>query len=198
MFDIVQFARDVHKNAVDHGWWAVLPDGTADVKSREFDEMMMLVSTELAEAMEEARKPGFKATEIYWIWNGTRYTHEEMSAMTVGLSGKPEGFPVELADAVIRMSETMAAFGHENWLGVDFSTEVGDYWFVSNMTMGTHLMQLTRSLSNIARSDPSSMKRFIAGCFKLAEINKIDLPAALKLKHEYNKTRPFRHGGKTA
>jgi hypothetical protein len=190
MFDIVTFARDVHKNAIDHGWWTVLPDGTADVKSREFDEMMMLVSTELAEAMEEARKPEFDPKKIYFI---------DTCFATPG-PAKPEGFPVELADAVIRMAETMAAFGREHYLGIDFDRHVGDYYFHHlHRTMGAHLMQLTRALSNIqTASDLAAMKNFVAGCFKLAQIHSIDLPPALLLKHEYNKTRPFRHGGKTA
>lgn len=50
-------------------------------------EKLMLVVCEVAEAMEEVRKVGFDPSQIYYV------------------DGKPEGFPIELADAVIRICD---------------------------------------------------------------------------------------------
>jgi hypothetical protein len=54
----------VHDNAVSKGWW---PDG-----GRNFGEMMMLIVTELAEAMEEARRPGFDPKLVWMIARGEK------------------------------------------------------------------------------------------------------------------------------
>lgn len=56
-------------------------------------EKLMLVVTEIAEAMEETRKPNLSLDEDY------------------ELDGKPEGFGIELADAVIRIADLAQAAG---------------------------------------------------------------------------------------
>ena len=86
-----------------------------------FAEKMLLVISEITEALEEFRSHhGIK--EIYY----NEHSHT-----------KPEGIPIEIADAVIRI-------------------------------------------------------------FDFCEANGIDLEAALRTKMSYNKTRPFRHGGRKA
>lgn len=42
----------------------------------------------------------------------------------------------------------------------------------------------------------SGMGTAIAGIYKWAETNAVDMDAMLRIKHDYNKTRPYRHGGK--
>ena len=100
---------EFHRLSVDKGWW----DG-----GRNVGELLMLVNCELSEAMEEYRD-GSQMDEVYFV------------------NGKPEGFPVEIADALIRLLDICDAFS-------------------------------------------------------------IDIDRAVDLKHEYNKTRPYRHGGKLA
>lgn len=58
-------------------------------------EKLMLTVSELAEALEELRK-GFATDHIYF--------HKDVD----GLS-KPEGFPIEVADALIRLLQLTAA-----------------------------------------------------------------------------------------
>lgn len=100
----------IHEWSKGKGWWDV---------ARENGTLLMLVNTELAEAMEEVRF-GYPVKEV-------RY---------VTADRKPEGFGIELADALIRILDTAAGLG-------------------------------------------------------------IDLAEMIRIKHNYNLTRPKRHGGKT-
>lgn len=67
--------KDIHKNAVEHGWWE---------EERSFGEIVALCHSELSEALEESRK-GKEPTEVYFE------------------NKKPEGIPIELADCIIRI-----------------------------------------------------------------------------------------------
>ena len=77
-----EMARDAHQNAIDHGFYEVVPS----VPGR-----LMLMVSELAEALEE-----------YRIGNPVVY---------MGNGGRPEGLGVELADCVIRFLDTCAEQG---------------------------------------------------------------------------------------
>ena len=82
---ITKWIEEVHKNAVNHGWY--------DGGKKNFGELLMLIVTEVAEVMEEYRKgKGFKET----------YTDEK---------GKMCGIPSELADIVIRVMDLCGYYG---------------------------------------------------------------------------------------
>ncbi len=114
--NIDELVQQAHRTSIAKGWWI---DEEPNI-----GEKLMLIVTEVAEAMEETRT----AATI----NGVPLLNN-----TYIREGKPEGFPIELADVVIRVADLC---GHLN----------------------------------------------------------IDLTKALEVKLAYNKTRPFRHGGKTA
>lgn len=82
--NIKQLIKEVHDNAVAHGWW----DG-----ERPFAELLCLVHSEVSEALEEFRN-NKGITESY--------TSEK---------GKPEGIPSELADIVIRVMDICGFYG---------------------------------------------------------------------------------------
>lgn len=75
--------RQVHNTAVDKGWWN---------PAKTIGEQVVLYHAELSEGIEEIRT-GHKPAEIYYK------------------DGKPEGFPIELADCVIRMMDTCEFYG---------------------------------------------------------------------------------------
>lgn len=106
---INEWAKEVHQNAVDHGWWE---------SPRSVGELLMLVVSEVSEAFEEIRN-GHEMTETYY-----------------SEGGKMEGVPSELADVVIRVMDLCEFYG-------------------------------------------------------------VDLESAIAEKHNFNKTRPYKHGGKT-
>lgn len=83
MIDIARLSFEVHSLARANGFW--------DAESAPSEKLMLIVS-ELSEALEELRA-GHSLTDM----------RDE--------DGKPEGFPVEIADAVIRILDMCAGYG---------------------------------------------------------------------------------------
>jgi hypothetical protein len=90
-YRIAAFAREAHQNAVDKGWWTTDQKGKAVFSSRNISELLMLAVSEAAEALEVYRE----GIPLDKVWKNDK--------------GKPEGFPIEVADIVIRLLDTMAA-----------------------------------------------------------------------------------------
>lgn len=120
--DLNKFAKEIHQNAVDHGWWD---------EPRSFGETVALCHSELSEALEEYRNG---RPMVYGDDFETVKRIEDVAEISEKQL-KPEGIATEMVDCMIRILDW---FGH-----------VG-----------------------------------------------IDVEEVLTLKHKYNKTRPYRHGGK--
>lgn len=96
---IKEMVKEAHGNSRDHGWWPQLAGWEEVVRNgREplvtdasVPEKLMLIVTEVAEAMEDYRR------------NAMVETFKE--------NGKPCGFPSELADIVIRVGDLCGALG---------------------------------------------------------------------------------------
>lgn len=106
---INEWCKEAYENSKNHGFH--------EGENENIGEKIALIHSELSEALEEVRK-SHDLDEVYFKENG-----------------KPEGFSVELADAVIRI-------------------------------------------------------------FDLCGTYNLDLERAIELKHEYNKSRPYKHGKK--
>lgn len=119
-----EWAKEIHENAVAHGWWE---------EERQLPEVLMLIVSELAEALEEARagdKMNGRISCMHY-YSGKGYVADAPT----NCCKKPEGIVVEVADALIRILDWC---GHEG----------------------------------------------------------IDIEGIVREKHEYNKTRPYKHGKK--
>lgn len=102
--NVNEFAKDVHENAVAHGWWDT---------ARSFPEVAALIHSEVSEALEEWRDGN---PAIYGCCGIPGAVCEFEGACDKGEKTgtcKPEGVAVELCDAVIRIFDYLA------YLGVD-------------------------------------------------------------------------------
>ena len=118
---ISELCQEAHAIALEKGWW----NGEKD-HPRNVGEQLALMHSELSEALEEYRD-GHELTEVYY----NHFLGDQQ------LYSAPLGFPIELADLLIRVADTCGRYG-------------------------------------------------------------IDLDAALRAKLDYNRVRPYRHGGKRA
>lgn len=113
-FNVLQ--RDLHQNSKDHGFW------NGD-NNRNLPTKLMLIVSELAEAMECIRKPveDYGLSEIqYWSSDGNVYPNQYSEAEIKDREEilKPEGFAIELADAVIRIMDLCC------YLGIDLAEAI--------------------------------------------------------------------------
>ena len=128
MQSIKELAKEIHNTSKEKRWW--------DNGDRNPLEILMLITSELAEAAEEFRN---SMPPVYYV---DKYTSNVVGEVVdthytdnVPAGFKPEGWAVEIADAIIR-------------------------------------------------------------CLDYTEQQGVDIEKIIKLKMEYNKTRPARHGGK--
>ena len=198
--DLNEFAREVHANACAHGWWD---------EERDTAEIIALIHSEWSEALEEYRagrpmvwhacmdegqppedRPVVceQCTDCYYY--GKKCEHR---------GKKPEGIAVELIDGCIRILDFAA---HEK---VSLKFENIEELFPNFPTQITALHYYTSSVMNYVGSNgklkapnriPELLGEMIDNVFKYIRTQGLDPEKIMREKHEYNKTRPYRHGGK--
>ena len=201
-----KFAKEVHENAVKHGWWD---------EPRSFGEIIALCHSELSEALEEYR------SKRPMVWRKCMTSDGDTPCMERGcgdwnngeceltcLSPKPEGVAVELADCIIRVMDWM---GKEEFDVDELLLEARTAVMcdvpcrVYNATLGDSiarwhlLLSLAYSCWCRASGTHASalrMARCVCEISEWSAAEGVDLETVLHIKHDYNKTRPYRHGGK--
>lgn len=188
-----QFAKEIHENAVAHGWWD---------EPRPFDELCALMISELAEALEEARA----GRPMEWYWkdlggiDGHAFgTGKVQKGHKDGC--KPEGIAVEMADCAIRILDYLGSvdFNVERnvneWMEIapGFSDLAETYMEVADRIIRAREFTKRGSAINICRAYDmlAHAITIIIGWFCL---NLLDFEAIARRKHEYNKTRAYKHG----
>lgn len=193
MMKLNKFAQAVHENAVKHGWWD---------EERTFGEIIALCHSELSEALEELRT---NRPMMYFVeTNGFVVTD-----MSERKDEKPEGVAVELADCIIRVLDY---FGKEE-LDVDalmqeamkavmcdvpgriYAATLGDC--ISRWHLLLSLAYACWCKASGTHASALRMARCVCEILAWGKVTDgVDFEMILDIKHEYNKTRPYRHGGK--
>lgn len=190
-------AKEAHQISVEHGWWD--PEPT-------FGDLVALMHSELSEALEEYRA----GRPMVWYaceedesgtMCGDACSLYNLGAECEYRSKKPEGIAVELADCIIRILDWA---GHE---GVEMDRIFGAVknhcptWEVAPVQKFGDFISGLHNLLSMAYTDEEDM-RGIYFCMVIDYIQEalkqsgVDLYTVMRAKMEYNRTRPYRHGGK--
>lgn len=197
-----KFAEEVHQNAVEHGWWD---------EERSFGEIIALCHSELSEALEEYRA---KRPMVYFVVEmddgkgGTYLAIREDIISEEDFAGeKPEGIAVELADCIIRILDW---YGKEG-LDTDALLMEAGIIIMCDLPIPVYgsfgdFIALLHNLLSMAYACWCNASGISASALRLAKCireimawakeNSVDMESILDMKHEYNKGRPYRHGGK--
>lgn len=209
MKTINEWITEIHRNAVEHGWWD---------EERTIGEVCALISSEWSEALEEYRNgnPAHyydkKPSCDECIFDGEDVPKCEMDKCPWNF--KPEGTAVELADGIIRILDF---FGQQGWEVPDMTlvqmmNETEDEIDVSGETFGDIVANLSYAAMNACRrydkntgevaerDDGNKIMMWLLGAAVMAyayiEQMGLDPEQVIEEKHRYNITRQYRHGGK--
>lgn len=187
-----------------------------DFDTATFADRMALVISELAEALEEHRK-GCEPTRIYFVRREGEAVGSRENPLDYAADGnKPEGVIIELADAAIRIGDTagkheidLEAAKHFG-LGAKIDVNVTDFFKGHEndaTSFGGWMCRATWELATAAGEKPGTQHlsaethllrglRTICRMSHWLGITGEEFESAIEIKHAYNRTRPFRHGGK--
>lgn len=201
MFDLQAFAREVHKNAVEHGWW----EG-----ERKSSTIRALIVSEFSEALEEARagRP--------MVWHKCNDPAEGLEICELNAEcpckvdmfdcdchaydAKPEGIAVELIDGCIRILDCLEYEGLvlerlSAWMeraklitNVELEKNIQDLDLDDLIDFGEYLVNRSRDLKQY----------YLSAAFGLVwewlQKQSLSPEWIIRNKHRYNRTRPYKHG----
>lgn len=194
------FIDEIHANAVAHGWWE---------EERPYGEVLALVHSEWSEALEEYRAGHsliWFPTNCDCVCCGERPAMHDIlcTAAKCESDHKPEGIAVELADGVIRIFDYFGHAGtkYEDDVNIDEATNVLPDEVKTNIqTMSfpdfinlLHIMTVFACTSNTTEDNIRHLDDAVAAVLLWIKTQGIDPLEIMQQKHEYNKTRPYKHG----
>lgn len=174
--NIKKLQLEIYNVNASKGWHQepLLDDDGSMIPNRVITKLA-LIGTELTEAKVEAHHGRF----------GEWYSP---------LSSKPEGYVIELADALIRALDTCEALNVTIYpLRADTLTRDER---LSARTMVDAAIEAVR-IGDVSKVCDALSALWVE-CHWLAYERRLDLDKAIQTKIAYNRTRLFRHGGKSA
>lgn len=188
-----QLAIECYENSKAHGFW----DASSNI-----GEKITLMHSEVSEAYEEHRA-GHAPNEVYFNEARRLYTDDPPVK-----SDKPEGIPIELADCAIRVLDFTGRFEYNIENAIQhINRQISYFEWDEKTEIGVHFGFMHRELSfvfdawvsnpDLVTDDIDVLFEHIAQfmiCLQdFCDAHDIDLEAAIQMKMEYNKTRPFMH-----
>ena len=172
--DINTLAKQIHDDDVKKGWWK---------KDRPCNECLILVKSEMFEALEALRKGKFadKEKAVYMYYN-------ELDISNF-LDYIKDSFQDEIADAYIRTLDLCAYFGI-------LITEKDIPHFDLNQTLENFYVFDRATAAMYDAPTANNMMKIIGFLRSVANAYQFNLDMHIQLKLEYNRTRPYKHGKK--
>lgn len=161
----ISLSKQIHQNAVDHGWWD---------EPRSFDEIIALIHSEWSEALEEYR------AGRDMLWYSTDTANKK----------KPEGIAVELIDGCIRILDYV---GKEGGTIPIEPIEPAEEKNLPKLIAALH-RDTTHALEGEGEAWRSWFGAAVYACFSYIQANGLSPEKIMLEKHEYNITRPYKHG----
>lgn len=235
--NLEELVKRAHGNSRAKRWWplkelkpggqAVSMEGQIDWSHPDADvpTKFALIHSEISEALEAWRNPEWAVGKTYeatgWEsrpWKEYGTAPNDHAWIGDRGPGKPEGFPSELADVVIRCADLVGAledtlsspefYTYDSVTGrAHWSDRVGE----NLNTLHRIVVSVNRGPGRMTNPPPQDspvfvryrgqehahwMSKIVAATFDLAAHMNIDLWVEIERKMAYNETRSHRHGGK--
>ena len=192
-----EWAAEIHANACDKGWWD---------EPRTVDEVASLIHSEWSEALEEFRA----GRPMVWGDICTGEITDGNVVMTKRVTGygvvrqhpncKPEGIAVELVDGCIRILDYLATIvpqdAPDRWRWCAAIDAEDAHMPLPSLIERLHSMVVHAYDLDPDRLEPGTLRGAIIIVAGWLKAHSIDIEEIMELKHTYNKTRPYKHGGK--
>lgn len=176
-------AEEVHENAVQKGFWE---------KENPDEQMLMLVITELSEAVEADRK-GRRTDLILYEKDANSIGRFSATLFKYSIKDTVED---ELADAFIRLLDLSASKN----LPISIYQREIDYFKVffqeSNFPQAIYYLCKDLTDSHKYESLSGKINYCLSKIYAISESMNFDIDLHVKLKMKYNKTREAMHGKK--
>lgn len=214
MLNLNDFAKEVYQVAVEHGWYE-------NEENRNEETKFALIHSEFSEALEEYRagrpnvwfecKEWEKADADGCVLHSPGVCGLSPRAVCEGRGDKPEGVMIELIDGCIRILDYL---GFKQFIipemfdTMDKTIEVSRRAFldaecreIAELTPPQLINRIHTIVSDASRRENGVIKviTFIGAIgltFLWIKENGENPEELMLMKHNYNKGRPYKHGGK--
>ena len=195
--ELASLAEDAFKNAEKHGFYT---------ESTEIETELMLIITEMAEAVQADRHNRHGSIEDYE--SEIQMGRDIPTAYKNSLEGTVES---EFADIAIRILSLLGWMNSKTSIKLKSDSILADKYevakiqcrvlnIINNGSIAKDLYRLNGHFSMFVDNEScywfvsDTLQNILMSVFAIAHIHNIDLMEHIKLKMQYNESRPYLHG----
>lgn len=194
--ELASLAENAFKTAENHGFYT---------ESTEIETVLMLIITEMAEAVQADRKNRHGSIEDYE--SEIQMGRDIPTAYKNALEGTVES---EFADIAIRILSLLGWMNSKNPIKINSNSVLADEYEIGRIqynkihrsNIAADLYRLNGKFSSFVDNESSywfvskNLQNILMRTFAIAHNHNIDLMEYIKLKMQYNESRPYLHGCK--